>query len=141
MPFFAGQSRDQLRQVYVDAWRKHQSNLPLTPLEAQIADVIVLHPEYQSLMVDEKNLDTDWTPEQGSTNPFLHMGLHLAVREQIATDRPAGIRSIYQRLLLKDDAHNVEHRVIDCLAETLWNAQRSGRTPDEQDYHDKIRLL
>jgi len=141
MPFFAGQSRDQLRQVYVDAWRKHQSKLPLTPLEAQIADVIVLHPEYQSLMVDEKNLDTDWTPEQGSTNPFLHMGLHLAVREQIATDRPAGIRSIYQQLLLKDDAHNVEHRVIDCLAETLWNAQRSGQSPNEQDYLDKIRLL
>ena len=120
MPIFANQNRDQLRQMYVDAWHKHRNKLPLSPLEAQIADVIALHPEYQSLFDDaEKILDKDWTPEQGATNPFLHMGLHLAIREQINTDRPMGIRTQHQRLLLKDQPHDVEHRMVECLAEAL----------------------
>jgi hypothetical protein len=142
MPIFANQSRDQLRQMYVDAWQKHQNKLPLSPLEAQIADVIELHPEYQSLFADPENiLDKDWTPEHGATNPFLHMGLHLAIREQVNTDRPVGIRIEYQRLLVKDARHNVEHRMIEYLAEALWNAQRSGTPPDENEYLNKLKSL
>ena len=142
MPFFANQSRDQLRQTYVDAWRKHQHKLPLSPLEAQIADVISLHPEYQALFADaEKILDKDWTPEQGATNPFLHMGLHLAIRDQIATNRPEGIHDIYQRMLHKANIHTIEHRMIECLAEALWTAQRNNMQPDENAYLEKLKSL
>ena len=141
MPFFANQSRDQLRQVYVDAWRKHREHLPLAPLEVQIVDVISLHPEYQPLFsYDTAILDKDWTPETGTTNPFLHMGLHLAVRDQIATDRPVGIRAAHQALLRKfDTAHDAEHCMIECLAEALWNSQRSGTPPDEVAYVNRIK--
>lgn len=141
MPFFANQSRDQLRQTYFDAWQKHCNRQPLQPLEAQIADVIELHPEYHSLFTDANRvLDKDWLPEGGATNPFLHMGLHLAVRDQIATDRPLGIRAAYQALTVKlSSAHDAEHRMIECLAEALWNAQRSGLPPDEVAYLEKIR--
>jgi hypothetical protein len=140
MPFFAQQSRDQLRQTYFNAWRKHCNKLPLEPLEAQIADVIALHPEYHALFADpDKVLDKDWLPEGGATNPFLHLGLHLAIREQVATDRPPGIRAAHQNLLTKTgDAHDTEHRMIECLAEALWSAQRSGRAPDEMAYLAKL---
>jgi hypothetical protein len=143
MPFFANQSRDQLRQVYADAWNKHQNNLPLSPLEAQIADVIALHPEFHAMFNDsDKILDKDWTPAMGTTNPFLHMGLHLAVRDQIATDRPAGIRAAHQALLNRIHiAHDVEHSMIECLAEALWNAQRNGMPPDEVAYVNRIKGL
>jgi len=142
MPFFANQSRNQLRQLYIDAWNKQQNSLPQSPLETQIADVVGIHPEYHSLFANaDKILDRDWTPEQGATNPFLHMGLHLAIREQIATDRPAGIRAVYQQLLTKDNAHNTEHRMIECLAEAMWNAQRSDTPPDEQAYLATLRSL
>ncbi len=143
MSFFANQSRDQLRQMYVNAWQKHQDKLPLSPLESQIADVLMLHPEYQSMFNDrERILDKDWTPEQGATNPFLHMGLHLAIRDQVATDRPVGIQSIYGALLQRtDNMHDIEHRMIECLAEALWNAQRSGMPPDEAAYLERLRSL
>ncbi|MGD9842864.1 MAG: DUF1841 family protein, partial [Steroidobacteraceae bacterium] len=96
MPFFADQSREQLRQRYGDAWRKYCNQQPMQPLEAQIAEVIALHPEYHLLFAATVGLPEDnWLPEGGSTNPFLHMGLHLAIREQVATDRPAGIRAAY----------------------------------------------
>lgn len=143
MPFFAQQSREQLRQTYVDAWRKRCEMLPMTPLETQIADVIALHPEYHGILLPAAEvLGKDWLPEGGATNPFLHMGLHLAVREQVATDRPAGIRAAYQSLLVRvNTAHDTEHRIMDCLAEALWSAQRHGLPPNEQAYLDKIRQL
>ena len=96
MPFFHDQDRAGLRRLYLEAWRKAREGRPLEPLENQIVGVIELHPEYQPLLVDRSAaLDRDFTPEQGQTNPFLHMGLHLAIREQLATDRPPGVRAVY----------------------------------------------
>jgi hypothetical protein len=136
MPFFDNQSRDELRRVYVEAWRKRRAGLPVEPLEAQVADVIALHPEYHAALErDGDALQRDYTPERGHSNPFLHMGLHLAVREQVATDRPAGIRQAFAGLARRmGSAHDAEHRVIECLAEAMWEAQRSGQPPDEQAY-------
>jgi hypothetical protein len=120
--------------MYADTWQKRCDKIPLTPLEAQIADVIEWHPEYHAdVMSDE--LNKDYTPDAGKTNPFLHMGLHLGIREQIATNRPSGITSIYSTLTARvGDAHLAEHRMIDCLAETLWEAQSQNTAPDEQKY-------
>jgi len=136
-----GQDRNELRQMYFDAWRKSKLGDLLSPLEAQIATVIEDHPEYQAMMNDEQ-LDQSFTPEGGETNPFLHMGLHLAVREQIATDRPPGIAALFNAILVKTgESHATEHKVIDCLAETLWEAQSSNALPDEEAYLERIRRL
>ncbi len=141
MPFFDTQSRDQLRAAYIDAWRKRREGLPMAPLEMQIADVVELHPEYQRALEDPDNvLDRDYSPEGGQSNPFLHMGLHLAVRDQLATDRPAGVRQAFDALIRKaGTTHDAEHELIECLAETLWEAQRSGLPPDEQAYLVRAR--
>jgi hypothetical protein len=143
MPFFDDQDRSGLRRLYLEAWRKARERRPLEPLENQIVGVIELHPEYQSLLADHSAaLDRDFAPEQGQTNPFLHMGLHLAIRDQVATDRPPGVRAVYQRLAARmDDRHEVEHRMMDRLAEALWQAQRSGRPPDESAYLRSLRQL
>lgn len=143
MPFFDTQSRDQLRAVYVDAWRKRRAGLPMEPLELQVADVIELHPEYQAaLEARDEVIDRDYTPEGGQSNPFLHMGLHLAIRDQLATDRPSGVRKAFDDVARRvGDPHEAEHRMIDCLAETLWEAQRSGMPPDEQSYLERVRRL
>jgi len=143
MPFFDNQSRDQLRRMYVEAWRKRREGLPIEPLEAQVADVIALHPEYHAALErGDDALDRDYTPEGGQSNPFLHMGLHLAVRDQIATDRPAGIRKAFQTVAAHlGSEHEAEHRIIECLAEAMWEAQRSGRPPDETAYLQRVLRL
>jgi hypothetical protein len=143
MPFFDNQSRDQLRRVYLEAWRKRREGLPIEPLEAQVADVIALHPEYHAALErGDDALDRDYTPESGQSNPFLHMGLHLAVRDQIATDRPAGIRKAFQSVAARlGSEHEAEHRIIECLAEAMWEAQRSGRPPDEAAYLQRVLRL
>lgn len=143
MPIFDTQSRDELRRVYIDAWRKHREGLPMEPLEAQVADVVALHPEYQAALErPDQVVERDYSPEGGQSNPFLHMGLHLAVRDQIATNRPAGMRQAFEALARRmGSAHDAEHRVIECLAEALWEAQRAGRPPDEQAYLERIKAL
>ena len=136
-----GQDRHELRKMYADAWRKRCDSLPMSPLEAQIADVIALHPEYHGA-VTAADLEKEYTPAGGETNPFLHMGLHLSVREQVATDRPRGIAAIFRQLADKvGDSHTAEHRMIDCLAETLWKSQRDSSPPDELYYLERLRQL
>lgn len=139
---FANASREELRRRYIDAWRRHRDGLPLEPLDAQIADVIALHPEYHAMLERPDALTLDFTVETGRINPFLHMGLHLGLREQLATDRPAGIRQVHATLARQlGDAHEAEHRMVDALAETLWEAQRTGRAPDEAAYLERVRRL
>ncbi|MBL1278411.1 MAG: DUF1841 family protein [Ectothiorhodospiraceae bacterium] len=131
-----GQDRNQLRQMYLDAWQKSQAGAILQPLEAMIAEIISQHPEYHAMLnKGEDALDKDFSPEQGESNPFMHMGMHIAIREQLGTDRPAGISAAYKKLLLRlQDAHAVEHQMMECLGQSLWEAQRNNTAPDENQY-------
>jgi hypothetical protein len=140
---FAGAGREELRRAWLEAWRKHREGRPLEPLEAQLADVIVAHPEYHALLeAGPGATGREWTPEGGETNPFLHMGLHMAVREGVATDRPPGLRHAFRTLAAAaGSAHDAEHRLLDCLAETLWEAQRDRRAPDEAAFLERVRRL
>jgi hypothetical protein len=136
MSLFAGQTREQLRLAYAEAWQRHCAGLPLSPLAAQIADVILVHPEYQALLTDPgQALAFAPAADDGRENPFLHMGMHLAIRDQIATDRPPGIRDLHRALLARAGlAHDAEHRLMEALAEVLWEAQRRNAAPDELRY-------
>ena len=136
-----GQDRTELRKMYADAWQKHLDQRPLSPLEAQIAAVISWHPEYHA-EVTSGDLERDYSPDQGHTNPFLHMGLHLGIREQVATNRPAGIAKVHAALLEKTGGpHSAEHQMIEALAETLWEAQNANGMPDEQKYLERLQSL
>jgi cell fate (sporulation/competence/biofilm development) regulator YlbF (YheA/YmcA/DUF963 family) len=140
---FGDRNRDQLRNSYVIAWRKFRAGEPLAPLDQQLAAVIAEHPEYHALLEhDPRVLGAEFTPELGQQNPFLHLGLHLAIREQVATDRPAGIAAVYTTLAQRlGSSLEAEHRMFEALGEALWQAQRTGSMPDEARYLDRLRQL
>lgn len=133
---FYGDSTQDTRQLFFSSWHKHRNKQVLSPLEKQIVDVIIDHPEYHALLETVMpHQDQAYFPELGQTNPFLHMGLHLAIRDQVATDRPVGMSSIYNQLLIKYiDNLTVEHLLIEPLAECLWQAQRNQVMVDEVGY-------
>jgi len=137
-----GQNRQQLRQMYHDTWQKKQANESLSALESMVAQVISEHPEYQSIFNSETSLEQEYFVEDGQTNPFLHMGLHISLHEQISTDRPAGVRALYQQLQTKfGHAHDTEHKMMECLTESLWLAQRNNQAPSESDYLIALQKL
>ena len=137
-----GQNRQQLRQFYHDVWYKQLHKQSLTPLETAVAQVINSHPEYQNIFNNEASLEQEFFVEDGQTNPFLHMGLHISLHEQISTDRPPGIRTLYQQLQTKfGSAHDTEHYMMECLSESLWLAQRHNQPPSETDYFTALQQL
>jgi hypothetical protein len=137
-----GQNRQQLRQMYHDAWHKKQANESLSSLESMVAQVISEHAEYHKIFNNDASLEQEYFVEDGQTNPFLHMGLHISLHEQISTDRPAGIRKLYQKLQAKfGNAHDTEHQMMECLTESLWLAQRNNQAPSESAYLAALQTL
>ncbi|MCP5145604.1 MAG: DUF1841 family protein [Gammaproteobacteria bacterium] len=136
------QSRTDARAAFRDIWAKARARQLLEPMEQIVAAVIALHPEYHPLLESDAELADEYTPERGETNPFLHMGLHIAIREQIGAGRPAGVGGIRERLLARyGDEHAVEHKMVECLAVTLWEAQNAGTLPDDQAYLERLKRL
>jgi hypothetical protein len=136
------QSRDEVRQIYLGVWHKLQQKLVLEPMEAMIAEVIEIHPEYHALLeVGDDIRQQEFTPDQGQTNPFLHMGMHIALREQAGADRPPGVKAIHQQLVTQTGQHEAEHSMMECLGQTLWSAQRKNQSPDEAAYLDCLKKL
>jgi hypothetical protein len=129
-------SRDQARQFFFDTWRKFRQGEGLSALEKTTLDVIGLHSEYHALLDDPaRNLDRVYTPADGVMNPFLHLSLHLAVEEQLSIDQPRGVRAEYARLLAAAGSeHDAKHALLECLGETMWQAQRTGLPPDQALY-------
>jgi hypothetical protein len=133
-------SREQARDFFFQVWRKESERLPRTPLEDQAWQIIARHPEYHAILSNpSKYRDKDWTPEQGETNPFLHLSLHLGISEQLSIDQPPGLRAAYAKLMSAGIAsHDADHRVMDALAETIWESQRTGMPPDGAAYLQRI---
>ena len=130
-----GNDRDSMRQYYCDCWKKEINKEPLEPLEVQIVQIIKEHPEYHTLLAaPERAKSQEYFPERNETNPFLHMSMHLSIREQMSLNRPTGISELLSGFILKFGDHEAEHEIMDCLAEAIWQSQQDGSTPDEQRY-------
>jgi len=128
-----------MRQVFFNTWQKYSLSQPLQGVESLLLDVILLHPEYHSILENpDKYLDFDFPPEQGKGNPFLHMSLHVTIEEQLSIDNPTGIRENFKNLQKKRDKHDAQHVLLECLAEAIWKAQRNESANLEKDYVDCI---
>jgi hypothetical protein len=133
-------SRDEVREFFFAAWAKFKTQQILTDLEKIALGVMHMHPEYHAILdKPEQFKNQEYFPEFGETNPFLHMSLHLSILEQISINQPIGITDIYAQLRLKHQSeHEALHDILDCLAETIWSAQRTNSSLDSAQY---IQLL
>ena len=137
-------SRDEVREFFFKAWAQFNAQKPLTDLEKIALGVMLIHPEYHAILnAPEQFKSQEYFPEFGETNPFLHMSLHLSILEQISINQPIGIADIYTKLKLKyqhehDVEHKAQHDILDCLGESIWQAQRNNTALDANYY---VQLL
>jgi hypothetical protein len=134
-------SQHDVRQFFCDTAAKLRDGRPLTPLEAIAAEWIAEHPEYDADLADlDTALAASYTVDDGRTNPFLHLAMHLSISEQTSIDQPRGIRQAFELLAAKrGSAHAAQHEVMECLGEMMWTSQRSGLPPDGDAYIDCVR--
>jgi hypothetical protein len=114
---------------------------PWTRLETLASQWVAEHPEYHADFANEAAaLEKMYDVEDGKTNPFLHLSMHLSVSEQCSIDQPRGIRQAVELLTAKRDSlHDAHHETMEALGQMIWESQRSGRPPDGQAYIDAVQ--
>jgi hypothetical protein len=133
-----GNDRAQLREFYHTVWTKHSQGLVLEPLEGLVAQVIELHPEYMQVLSDAGAISDEFD----GPNPYLHMGMHVALREQLQSGRPNGIRALYRRITKRfSDLHQGEHAMMVCLRDVMLEAQARGAVPDDTSEANYLAAL
>jgi hypothetical protein len=133
-------SKDDVRRFFCDAWAKARRQAPLTPLETIAVDWIEQHPEYHDDLADlEQALAKEYSVDEGRSNPFLHLSMHLSIEEQVSIDQPPGIRAAFSKLAQRlDSRHEAMHQVMECLGEALWRSQRDNAPIDANAYVESI---
>lgn len=134
-------SQSDVRRFFCAAHAKQRERLPLDAMESIAGRWIDEHPEYHADLADvDAALAAQYTVEDGRTNPFLHLSMHLSIEEQCSIDQPTGIRQAVQLLAAKRNSlHQAHHEVMECLGEMIWASQRSGLPPDGQAYIEAVR--
>lgn len=134
-------SRDEVRRFFCATRHKQQVGGLLSPLEATALKWIDVHPEYHALLDEpERALAQDYSVERGTSNPFMHLSMHLALAEQLSIDQPPGIRAVFARLAARAGTeHEAAHEAMECLGEIVWRAQR-GTLPSDTETINAVYL-
>ena len=134
-------SQNDVRRFFCATHRKRLDGAPLSPMEVLAADWIAAHPEYHAELADEAAaLAAVYTVEDGRTNPFLHLSMHLTISEQLSIDQPRGIRQAVELLAARRGSmHDAQHEAMEALGAMIWQSQRSGLPPDGQQYLEDVR--
>ncbi|CAN5776883.1 DUF1841 family protein [soil metagenome] len=134
-------SQQDVRLFFCETFRKNRDREILTPLEAIASDWINQHSEYNETLQDiNAAMDANYSVDQGNSNPFLHLSMHLTIAEQISVDQPRGIRAAFDVLVNKfNSQHEAHHQIMECLGEMIWTSQRSGLPPDGDAYIEALK--
>lgn len=134
-------SQHDVRRFFCEVAARRRDKLPLTPLQDLAAQWIAQHPEYAGDLADtDAALAASFSVDEGRSNPFLHLAMHLSISEQLSIDQPTGIRQAFELLAARrGSAHEAQHEVMECLGEMLWTSQRGGLAPDGEAYLACVR--
>lgn len=136
-------SQSDVRRFFCEVHALSQRAEPMQPLQMLAAQWIAEHPEYHGDLADaHAAVARHYSAEQGRTNPFLHLSMHLSISEQCSIDQPRGIRQAVELLAARlGSVHEAHHQAMECLGTMMWESQRSGRPPDGQAYIDCVQRL
>ncbi len=134
-------SQDDVRRFFCGVQAKAQAQAPMDALETLAGQWLAEHPEYEADLADaEAAVAKVYDGQDGRSNPFLHLSMHLSISEQCSIDQPQGIRQAVELLTARRDSlHEAHHEAMECLGQMLWESQRAGRPPDGQAYIDCVQ--
>jgi hypothetical protein len=134
-------SQADVRRFFCSVYAKTRSGQPLEAIETIASLWIAEHPEYHADLADvDAALLRMQEADAATTNPFLHLSMHLSISEQCSIDQPRGIRQAVELLThRRDSLHEAHHDTMECLGRMIWESQRAGRPPDGAAYIDCVQ--
>ena len=129
-------SQADVRRFFCSIYAKAQTGQALEAIEKIASLWIDEHPEYHAELADQDAALANMAkPEDGNSNAFLHLSMHLSISEQCSIDQPRGIRQATELLAhRRGSLHDAHHEVMACLGNMIWESQRAGRPPDGNTY-------
>jgi len=129
-------SQADVRRFFCSVYAKAQAEQALDAMETIASLWMNEHPEFHNELADlDAALASMDRLEDGKSNAFLHLSMHLSITEQCSIDQPRGIRQAVELLThRRDSLHEAHHEVMDCLGQMMWQSQRAGRPPDGPTY-------
>ena len=129
-------SQADVRRFFCSIYAKATAGSALEAIETIASQWMHEHPEYAQDFSDvDAALVSMGEVQEGRTNPFLHLSMHLSISEQCSIDQPRGIRQAVELLTHKRKSlHQAHHEAMDCLGQMLWESQQAGRPPEGDAY-------
>ena len=136
-------SQADVRRFFCSVYTKAQTEQALEAIETIASLWIDEHPEYHAELADlDGALASMSTVDDGKSNGFLHLSMHLSITEQCSIDQPRGIRQAVELLThRRDSLHDAHHEVMECLGNMIWESQRAGQAPDGNSYLACVQRL
>jgi hypothetical protein len=134
--------RARLRARFTAVAVRLASGLPIAAEDAHLAGVLDDHPEARAhLAAHGAEGGAGPGPEEDESAFFLHLALHVALREQAAADLPPGIRALYEAYLARaaGDRLRAEHRMLPALEEAVARSLAQPGGDDPQPYLEALR--
>jgi len=129
-------SQADVRRFFCSVYAKARTGAALEAIEIIASQWMDEHPEYAPDFADvDAALLAMGDIQEGRSNPFLHLSMHLSISEQCSIDQPRGIRQAIELLTHKRNSlHDAHHHAMECLGTMLWESQKAGRPPDGDTY-------
>ncbi len=129
-------SQADVRRFFCSVYAKALAGNALEAIETIASQWMNEHPEYAQDFADvDAALASMGEVQEGRTNPFLHLSMHLSISEQCSIDQPRGIRQAVELLTHKRNSlHQAHHEAMECLGQMLWESQQAGRPPEGEAY-------
>jgi len=129
-------SQSDVRRFFCSVYAKARAGAALEAIETIASQWMDEHPEYAQDFSDvDAALASMTEVQEGRTNPFLHLSMHLSISEQCSIDQPRGIRQAIELLThRRNSLHLAHHEAMDCLGKMLWESQQAGRPPQGDAY-------
>ncbi len=129
-------SQADVRRFFCSVYAKARAGAALEAIETIASQWMDEHPEYAQDFCDvDAALASMTEVQEGRTNPFLHLSMHLSISEQCSIDQPRGIRQAIELLThRRNSLHLAHHEAMECLGKMLWESQQAGRPPQGDAY-------
>jgi len=125
-----------------DTWEMAMAGAELEGEDATMAEVLKQHPEYFDLWEQVDTLPPGEEVLRDGVNPFVHVGIHQTVENQIANHNPPQTAETLEALMRAGyTRHEAVHAIGAIVSDEIFAILKDNRPFNETSYAKALRAL